>query len=55
MTEEAKNARRAYRRKWYAANKDKAKAATERYWERKANRPAAAEQIPGQLSMDPQQ
>lgn len=42
MTEAAKEARRAYKRAWNAKNKDKVKAAVERYWERKAK--AAAEQ-----------
>lgn len=36
MTEEAKAARRAYKRSWNAANKDKVKAAQARYWEKKA-------------------
>lgn len=51
MTEAAKNARRAYRRKWYAANKDKAKAATARYWERKGRQASDPEQIPGQMEL----
>ena len=41
MTEQAKEARRAYRRKWYAENKDRAKAATEKYWQKKAEQAAA--------------
>lgn len=36
MTEQAREARRAYRRKWNRENRDKVKAAQERYWERKA-------------------
>ena len=36
MTEEAKAARRAYKKQWRANNKDKIKASTARYWERKA-------------------
>ena len=36
MTEAAKEARRAYRRKWNRENKDKVKEAQRRYWERKA-------------------
>ena len=36
MTEQAKEARRAYRRKWNRENRDKVKASQERYWERKA-------------------
>lgn len=36
MSEEAKEARRAYRRAWNKANPDKVRAATQRYWEKKA-------------------
>lgn len=36
MTEQAKEARKAYRRKWAKNNPDKIKAAQERYWEKKA-------------------
>lgn len=36
MTESAKAARRAYKNKWAKENKDKVKAAQERYWEKKA-------------------
>lgn len=36
MNEKARELQRQYKRKWYAANKDKAKAANERYWEKKA-------------------
>lgn len=36
MTEQAKEARRAYKRQWRKANADKVKAAQERYWEKKA-------------------
>lgn len=36
MTEEAKEARRAYKRAWYAANRDKVRAYVSAYWERKA-------------------
>ena len=34
----AKKARNAYARKWRAENKDKVKAANERYWLRRAER-----------------
>ena len=37
MTEEAKKARREYRKQWYEANRDKVKAYNERYWEKKAS------------------
>lgn len=36
MTEEAKEARRAYIREWRKKNPDKLKAAQDRYWEKKA-------------------
>lgn len=36
LTDEAKEARRAYRRQWNAKNKDKVKAAQARYWNKKA-------------------
>lgn len=36
MTDQAREARKEYKRRWNAANKDKVKAAQQRYWERKA-------------------
>ena len=36
MTEDAKEARRAYKREWNRRNRDKVKATQERYWERRA-------------------
>ena len=36
LSEEAIAARRAYKRKWNAKNKDKVRAAQARYWEKKA-------------------
>ena len=36
MSEEARQARNAYKRKWAKDNPDKIRAATRRYWERKA-------------------
>lgn len=36
MTEQAKEARRAYRREWNRRNPDKVKASIERYWEKRA-------------------
>lgn len=36
MNEKAKEARRAYKREWNRKNRDKVKAAQERYWIRKA-------------------
>lgn len=43
MTDAAKEARRAYKRKWNRANRDKVKAAQARYWDKKAKE-AEAEQ-----------
>ena len=36
MSEAAREARNAYKRKWYKENTEKVKAANARYWERKA-------------------
>ena len=36
MNEAAKEARRAYKRKWAKENPDKVRAAQERYWKKKA-------------------
>lgn len=36
MNEQAKEARRAYKREWNRRNRDKVKAAQERYWNRRA-------------------
>lgn len=36
MTPEARAKRNAYKRAWYAKNKDKARSYIEAYWERKA-------------------
>lgn len=46
MTEQAKEARRAYKREWAKKNRDKVKAAQERYWTKKAaeREPAPAPQ-----------
>lgn len=41
MTEQAKEARRAYKREWNRKNRDKVKAAQARYWDRKAAAGAA--------------
>lgn len=43
MNEKAKALRREYKRRWNAANKDKVKAAQERYWQRKADAAEAQE------------
>ena len=47
MTEAARAKRNEYKRKWYAANKEKAKESQERYWEKKSQ----VEQIPGQIEL----
>lgn len=41
MTEEAKAARRAYKREWARKKPDKVKAQAERYWAKKAAEQAA--------------
>ncbi len=41
MNDRAKEARREYKRRWNAANKDKVKAAQERYWNKIAEQQAA--------------
>lgn len=43
LSDKAKEARRAYKRKWNQRNKDKVQAAQARYWERKAREAAEAE------------
>lgn len=42
MNEQAKEARRAYKREWNRRNREKVKAAQDRYWNRKAAEAAAA-------------
>lgn len=37
MSEAARQARNAYKRKWAQEHPDKVKAATRRYWEKRAN------------------
>lgn len=44
MNEAAAEARRAYKRKWARENADKVRAQQERYWTRKAQEAAQAEQ-----------
>lgn len=38
MEDKAKQAKNEYMKKWRAKNKDKVKAAQERYWEKKAQK-----------------
>ena len=42
LSQAAREARRRYSRAWNAANKDKRAAINRRYWERRAERDAAA-------------
>lgn len=42
LTEQALQARRAYKREWARRNRDKIREAENRYWERKAEEAAAA-------------
>jgi len=44
MTEQAKAARREYKRAWAAANPDKVRAQQERYWQRRAQQAQQAEE-----------
>lgn len=44
MTEEARNARNAYRRKWAKENQDKVRAQQERYWAKRARENAVINQ-----------
>lgn len=44
MTEEAREARRAYQRAWYQKNKDKAAESQIRYWQKKAAQKEMEEQ-----------
>lgn len=44
LTEKAKEARRAYKRKWAKEHPDKIKAQQARYWEKRAAREAAEDQ-----------
>ena len=47
ITAAAKEARRTYKREWNRKNKDKVKAAQERYWNRKAEESARNQQTTG--------
>lgn len=46
MTDAAKEARRAYHRKWAQENKEKVKQQQARYWAKRAAEAAAAEREP---------
>lgn len=43
MTEQAREARRAYKREWNRKNRDKVAAAQARYWDKKAAKAAATD------------
>ncbi len=45
MTEQAKEARRAYRREWQKKNPDKVRAYNERYWNKRGAAQAARETL----------
>ena len=47
MTDEAKEARRAYKRKWARENPDKIRAQQERYWSKRAKADTAAQNEAG--------
>jgi len=49
MTDQAREARRAYKREWNRKNKDRVAEHQRRYWERRA---AAASQTDGQEAQD---
>ena len=44
MTEAAREARNAYRRKWYSRNRDKQREYNKTYWEKKAAAQATQEE-----------
>ena len=46
MSEAAREARKQYKREWYARNKEKQREYTARYWERKAAEAAAEGEEP---------
>ncbi len=50
MNEKAKEARRAYRRKWAKDNPEKVKAQQERYWQKKAALLEEAQEVPEQAN-----
>lgn len=58
MNKAAKEARRAYKRKWQRENPDKVKEYQARYWDKKAREAAAAAAAagdPGQEGSNPQE
>ena len=48
MTEEAKEARRAYKRQWAKKNPDKIRAQQARHWQKKAEEAARAQALADQ-------
>lgn len=51
MTDKAKEARRAYKRKWAKENPDKIRAQQERYWNKKAEQAEQAERDAAAITM----
>lgn len=52
MTEQAMQARREYRRKWNRNNREKVRAAQERYWEKIAAQAEPKGQAPADLATE---
>lgn len=52
MNEAAKEARRAYKRKWAQDNPDKVKAAQERYWTRQGEKLKQEKRTPAATGKD---
>ena len=52
MTEQAREAQRAYKREWNRKNRDKVKAAQVRYWERKAAEAAQKQEEQEQVQQE---
>ena len=52
MTDAAKEARRAYKRKWARENPDKIRAQQERYWSKRAEADAAAQKETARQTME---
>ena len=52
MTDEAKAARRAYKRKWAKENPDKVRAQQERYWNKRGEAEAAAQKEAARATLE---
>lgn len=53
MTDAAKEARRAYKRKWARENPDKIRAQQDRYWSKRAEADAAAAAAQSEAGREP--